>query len=1216
MSTSSSTSTPSRDSRKRKPPSQPRKLVRNSSLFGSIKNFVAAPFSRFFTGSSEEFDDEKDFSGKRRRYQSGSQNINEAYEDGPTPAKRLRVSSPSLSPPLGNRSGYLDPPSSTFKQNNSNSIYNPPSRSSSITIPSTTISDSNIRSTISPLRRQLSSGMTIDSNPTPTTYPRSISRDASMAAIPNINTAQQDVFQRTERLPSRDHSMPPLSGRPSFIMRNSMTPQPQRDVSEPPPMTSLSSYPVFVRGPSQARETQQKPTTTTTLGSLVDSQRNTAPLSRQRHSTLFGRLGQSDPQSTMAEKVLHELDFYKTPLVPTRLRKASGNVNVLSDITDMFSRKHSLVLMGDDNRDGRLGKRVSRKEKKEKTREDNESKPYAGTTGLKKRLAKHKQEAASESRGVERENEEVPSAKSQESSTTEVVSQVVPTPPPPPPGTDWFSLASSSAVSSSSPQASSLRVGRASRSHLSRPARPNKSTTKFSAAFDDDEEISEDSKKELAELEEAAKKVPAFSIPAGFTFAKDDKPVEPDSTIGKEPPISSLPFSLFQSPTSAPQTKPKDPEITSQSSVTTPSSSNATAMVSEDRTEARPISELPLHSKPEDTPTTSVTATSHTEGKVPNFFASSKLLSAQNPPAPVFGTAPDNKQSSAEPATSSSNTLSSPFLFHTSPSSGLVTASIPVKESDGPVWQGGKGIDDQTKSSSGAPSLFSLPSQPESSLMPSVDVPKKGQSVAVSGGTPAEFVPFSFAKSNDTAKPSITLPFSFGASDASTSSEHSTGSSAFGSGTKLSLFETNSETGSGNTGFSSPTLLSSTLEPANKADKLTSLFGEQKPFGSAELSKPFSFGQPQKSDVPSNSTLFGSNVGDKPASGFSFGQPSSTAMANAGTAAFTFGNGGSAPSPITTAKPFAFGSSSSSNDVDKPSSFGSTSSSEGVAVQPKPFSFGTNASTNSHNPFGDSKPTVFGFGSRPVTPPNQDHEVKMDESPTRDLQLSVKPAEPRPTLGGFSFNSAPSFGQQNGSQMSVGSTSSPFSFGSTSNGSNPFGGMKNDESKGFSFGRTQGTSSGSSTNSPFTFGNKQAENDPLRPSTAGSFSFGAPATTASTASFSFGTSNASVSNSNLFSQSSGSAPSSPSTFGQPTSTFGGGSSMNPFMFGSQPGSPATPSSSLPPSGFGSTGGFGSTQPQSSGSSGTLFTIGSAPAAMGANTQGRQIKRLPKRGGKR
>jgi nucleoporin NUP1 len=283
MSTSSPASTPTRDSRIRGLQGQPRKLVRNSSLFGSIKNFVAAPFSRLFTGSSEEFDDEKDSSGKRRRYQNGIQNNSEAYEDGPAPAKRLRVGSPSLSPPPpASRSAYLDPPSSAFKRATSTSIYNPPSRATSITIPSTTISDTNARSTISPLRRQLSSGMSIDPHPTSATNPRPISRDVSMAAIPHASSGQQDAaLQRPERLPSRDHSMPPLSSRPSFIMRNSMTPQPhpQRDVSEPPPMTSLSSYPVFVRGPSQTKEAQPK--ITTTLGSLVDSKRSvSSPSSR------------------------------------------------------------------------------------------------------------------------------------------------------------------------------------------------------------------------------------------------------------------------------------------------------------------------------------------------------------------------------------------------------------------------------------------------------------------------------------------------------------------------------------------------------------------------------------------------------------------------------------------------------------------------------------------------------------------------------------------------------------------------------------------------------------------------------------------------------------------------------------------------------------------------------------------------------------------------
>ncbi|EEB96866.1 hypothetical protein MPER_03922 [Moniliophthora perniciosa FA553] len=260
-------------------------------------------------------------------------------------------------------------------------------------------------------------------------------------------------------------------------------------------------------------------------------------------------------------------------------------------------------------------------------------------------------------------------------------------------------------------------------------------------------------------------------------------------------------------------------------------------MVSDDRTETR--FEPPLHSNPEDAPATSVTSVSHMEGKVPNFFAGSKLLSAQNPPAPVFGIAPDNKQSGAESVTSSSSATSSPFSFNTSPSSGLVTASVPVKESDGLVWQGEKGTDNQIKSSSGAPSPFSFPSRPESALMPSVDIPKKEQSVPVSGGIPAEFVPFSFAKSNDTAKPSLALPFSFGPSNTGTSSEQSTGSLAFGSGTKSSLFEANSETGGGNTRFSSPMLFPSTSEPANNADKPTFSFGEPKSHGSAELSKLF-----------------------------------------------------------------------------------------------------------------------------------------------------------------------------------------------------------------------------------------------------------------------------------------------------------------------------------------------------------------------------------------
>lgn len=71
--------------------------------------------------------------------------------------------------------------------------------------------------------------------------------------------------------------------------------------------------------------------------------------------------------------------------------------------------------------------------------------------------------------------------------------------------------------SSSSPtQQSSLRVSRAARSHLSRPIK------KFSATYDDDDDkITDETQQDWEMLAEAAKKVPAFEIPAGFSFATD-----------------------------------------------------------------------------------------------------------------------------------------------------------------------------------------------------------------------------------------------------------------------------------------------------------------------------------------------------------------------------------------------------------------------------------------------------------------------------------------------------------------------------------------------------------------------------------------------------------------------------------------------------------------------------------------------------------------------
>ncbi|KAK1220145.1 hypothetical protein PQX77_017109 [Marasmius sp. AFHP31] len=1286
MSTSSSSpsSTPSRDSRRRKPYAQRKTLVRNSSLFGSLKNFVAAPFSRLFS-STEEFDDERDFSGKRRRAAPQSRNDFETTEDGPAPPKRMRVASPSLSPPAnrGSSGGYLDPPSSAFRQKSPS--YKQPARSASITIPSTTISDSNNRSTISPLRRQMSSGMSIDSRPSTNTYHRNISRDSPMASVPLVSTADHNTPKAQPNDRPRDLSMPPLSGRPSFIMRSSMTPQPQRDVSEPPPMTSLTSHPVFVRAPSQVNERRQK-SATPTLGSLVDSQRQsqnsqTASSTRQRGSLLFGRQVQ-DSQSSQSS-VLQELDFYRTPLVPTRLRsKAHGNNT--ADITDMFNRKRSLILMGDDNR-VKLGRRGSRKEKKDA--EENESKPYAGTTGLKKRLAKHKQDEEVLRQSDAGRDDSMMADKPPATEEKESVTQEIPPPVPPPAGKDFFSLAQPSSTGSSS-QTSSLRVGRASRSHISRPSRPSK--TKFSAAYEDDEDVSEESRNEMAVLEEAAKKVPVFQVPAGFTFAKDvrgplsllsyqlifvlrqTKPVEVDSTNAREPPVSSLPFSL----------------TTSASPLFTSLANNKTSAPPIDVPASEPTrSASPPRNVPEISPKASAGPTPEpsSEGKVPNFFASSKFLSNENTPTHSFGiaTPPSNPQPGSGSA--SPFTLPPPSTFSLPPvsSPGLVSAAVPAKETEAPLWQK---TDDSTSTaaaagtSSNVPTMFSFAPQPDSSAFGAPRLDAKQQDTAAK---PSLSSPFSFDKpTTEESRPTTGISFSVTppAPATSATTEKSTPSLLFGgpsSNTSIFGNKDASTSSSGGSLFSSSSAApaagslfgaskSSEAEdkkPDSSASGSPFMFGQkaEQPtslFGSGDKPKSDLFGQPPAGQSTSASSPFSfSGAPEPPKPAFSFGgqsstsaeaaapaeskpfsfgtsAPAATTPSNEASRSFSFGSSSTTPAISTEApKPFSFGTPSNPttpSEPSKPFSFGSTSTTTPSASEPSkgfPFGSGTgtsgtagastgfsfgNGPTSTPGGFGESKPS-FGFGSsRPVTPPpsGTDQEVRMEESPTRDLQ---KPSEPRPSLG-FSFGSSTSspFAQASTNQTPA-STSSPFSFGGSSTPGGSGFGIKTDvkpASSSFSFGQAQPTSA-TSTSSPFNFGAAKQDNDPPRPSTTGSFSFGqSPSTTAPP--FAFGASSNNTSNA-FGSAQAGSAPGSPSTFGQ-TPAFGNTGASNPFSFGSQPASPATPSSSLPQgSGFGApSGGFSASQPSGGAS---LFTMGSSSPAT-TNPQGRNIKRLPKRGGKR
>ena len=177
-------------------------------------------------------------------------------------------------------------------------------------------------------------------------------------------------------------------------------------------------------------------------------------------------------------------------------------------------RKHITLMTDDRPSKPRLGTKSKGKEKgKKREREKvNGTKPYAGEGGMKKWLARRKkeeEEAKERERAEAMEDEraeeearrkEVEAARKKREEELKV--------PPPPPSAPIFE-----------PKASRVGRMRTGRNHLERPVSRR---AKFSAAYEDeDEEVEESRVAEHKALEEAAKKAPAFELPAGFTFAKE-----------------------------------------------------------------------------------------------------------------------------------------------------------------------------------------------------------------------------------------------------------------------------------------------------------------------------------------------------------------------------------------------------------------------------------------------------------------------------------------------------------------------------------------------------------------------------------------------------------------------------------------------------------------------------------------------------------------------
>jgi nucleoporin NUP1 len=176
-----------------------------------------------------------------------------------------------------------------------------------------------------------------------------------------------------------------------------------------------------------------------------------------------------------------------------------------------------------------------------------------------------------------------------------------------------------------------------------------------------------------------------------------------------------------------------------------------------------------------------------------------------------------------------------------------------------------------------------------------------------------------------------------------------------------------------------------------------------------------------------------------------------------GKSSFSFGAAPSTPTAVpekstpAVPAPFTFGSSSSSKPTPA------------AATPPIAFSFsgggnaGTDVTTKPSFIFGVQSSSAAAHPERPVTPPKtHDQEVRMEESPIREMQINGKAIETPSVLNAqFSFggtsngvNGSTLFGDTSNVSTAA-STTTPFTFGASSTTSNPFAAKKPQESKPF-----------------------------------------------------------------------------------------------------------------------------------------------------------------------
>lgn len=1063
-------------------------------------------------------------------------------------------------------------------------------------------------------------------------------------------------------------------------MRSVLTPQlgaplygpnPQRrdrNPSEPPPLTSLIENPVFVKPPlvpQEQRRVSDGPSSLT-LGSLIGAQKSGLITSRS-HSTLV-----LPPQPAIgtrptnpAELALQQLERYRTPLVPTRL----GSTTVDGALPELFQTRkkaRAIVLMKRDKRDdkprlGHASKYISALKDKEKETpsKSKNSKPYAGEGGLKKLLARRKQEELDAETTEDTDVQPMVDDSELEPMPLKRTSKIAEPVRAPATFARKVSAPPTSVPSFGTAGGRKPTTLRASRTHAkTRTVGPTR-RNRFSAAYEDDEPDDVD---DLAAVPEEPPKdkegitagLPKFEAPSGFSFAPPPSvasitQASVTPSVHDEPPITTLPFTF---------SKVQTPSVASAAPATIAPAPQPPAIALVPPTPDRPQTEKPL-----------------SESAPPNFFTNSQIFARTGvpppqttEPKPVFQ--PDSQPANQTSQASESATGTAESRTGSTPPASVFGAVTPVSLAST------ASSESQKPTQARAISIFGPPPQAES-----------------------------MSASSTQSVNSSSLPFSLTPSSAPQHGEKKDASPApqqplFGGTTSFSGF-----------GTSSPAPVPSTKPESQSTEVTTHAFS----FPKAVIPAPAEAERPLKPALSSPALTSASlpatapviENSKPPSAPFSFSQstkePVASAPAHPATPAkslFTFG----ASSATTPAAPveksgaasdgFTFGSTT---PTGAPSGFLFGSPAAQSETKPAPstseFSFGTPGPAPPHT----SKP-AFSFGTatpaRPLTPPSVDDGMRMEESPTRGggidanggsaKRQSLPQLQMPGTKPGFSFGSStgtgfgsPSsspfvgtpatglaFGQQN--QATSHGPSGGFAFGANtkasegSSGGFSFGTTKPAEHtapSGFAFGQPT-TESRPSSSSGFTFnqpGPKTAD------ATSSGFSFKAPGSIQHSTSFTFGQTapepaHTSSSSGFAFGQAQaqppataspftfgssvsggafGSAPASPAFGIQPLApassvpfSFGGPASAppqqpapNPFGFGSGAGQPTSPAVQQ---GFGfnigggtpqtPTGTFGASAPPTptTGNSGTIFTMGVAPPQVAPPPGSRVVRKLPTR----